>query len=67
MVREEIRFLVDQSYLRVLCTRTQKEPVQVIASALGMLDWVAKENVNDRLVISADKRGENIKRLVPTW
>lgn len=63
--KTEVRFSVDADYLAQLQQRLGlKKSSDLTKVALTLLDWASDEVVHDRAILSADKQGKDVHRLV---
>ena len=61
----EVRLLVDRKFLDRLSAKTgETRATEVARSALTILDWASSETSEGRVILSSNKSGEDVHRLV---
>lgn len=60
----EIRFDIDKEFIRELGTKLgEQKTTKITKEALTLLNWAVNEIQNNRVILSSNEEGEDIKQL----
>lgn len=63
----EVRLLIEKDFLDKLLSRMGAvKATDLTRAALTLLDWASEEAAQGRLILSSDKKGQDVRRLVMT-
>jgi len=59
----EVRFNVDDNFLKSLQDKLGAKGPELTKSALTLLNWAVNEASKGRVILSTDEKGDNVHRL----